>query len=443
LLTALAWAVFAASSGRADPPPVGPEPLPEVLSREAAVQWALQYNPEIATLRQQHGIAAAAVVIAQTYPFNPIWEAKVRATNGPESAGITNRVSNEHKVLLDVEVRGQGRYRRQGARAALSRTDSEIAFQEVALAVRTARTFDTLLYRWDKVRLAEETVQLNQKAAEQVRKLVDAGRLRGADLLLIRTEVNDFLAQLSPARASLVTVQTDLRRALGAVSETFDVTGTLETAPPEIDAEQLLAEALEHRADLRAQEAAVAEADARLRLEVRNRFGNPNVGPAYEYDPTRVNLIGVQFSLPLPVFNTHKGEILQREAERARAALLLHQTEVLVAQDVHAAIARLKAASDWVETYRTKVLPELRTSQEGIEKLFAAGDPGVDVLKVIDIRRKLLKARDGYLDALWELSQARADLAAAVGDPTLTFGPCPTAQPAPPAPAPGPEAPKG
>jgi outer membrane protein TolC len=36
---------------------------------------------------------------------------------------------------------------------------------------------------------------------------------------------------------------------------------------------------------------------------------------------------------------------------------------------------------------------------------------------VIDIQRKLLKARDGYLDAQFELSQAQADLANAVGDP--------------------------
>jgi hypothetical protein len=43
----------------------------------------------------------------------------------------------------------------------------------------------------------------------------------------------------------------------------------------------------------------------------------------------------------------------------------------------------------------------------------------VDVLRVIDVHRKLLRARDGYLDTLWELRQAQADLAAALGDPAL------------------------
>jgi hypothetical protein len=44
----------------------------------------LQNNPELAALRQQHGIAAAGVVIARTYPFNPLWEGKIRPAWGTD-----------------------------------------------------------------------------------------------------------------------------------------------------------------------------------------------------------------------------------------------------------------------------------------------------------------------------------------------------------------------
>jgi outer membrane protein TolC len=62
---------------------------------------------------------------------------------------------------------------------------------------------------------------------------------------------------------------------------------------------------------------------------------------------------------------------------------------------------------------------------DATQKLIAAGEPSVDVLRVLDIRRKVLKARDTYLDAIYELRQARDDLAAAVGDVTLALDPKP------------------
>src|SRR4029077_4753151 len=61
---------------------VSEETLPPVLTRQEAVRWALQHNPELAAIRQQRGIAAAAVVIAETYPFNPAWEGIVEGNSG-------------------------------------------------------------------------------------------------------------------------------------------------------------------------------------------------------------------------------------------------------------------------------------------------------------------------------------------------------------------------
>ncbi len=408
-----------------------PTPVPSAesttteLTQAEAVRWALEHNPEIAAIRQQHGIAAAGVIVSNTYPFNPTLGSEVRASFGPPSAGVTNSVSNLHAVTLELELRRQGQFRREGAGATLSRTDWEIANQEVLLAVRTARAFDTLIYRREKLRLLEESIKINEEAALRVGRLVEANKLRGADLIVIRSEVFDFRAQASAARTTYSTAAHDLRRALGFVQGDLVVNGTLTPAVAGGDAEMLPRVALERRADLRARESALAETDARLRLEVANRYGNPTIGPAYELDPTRVNLVGAQLSLPLPVMNVHRGEIRQRQAERDRAALEVRQVEVQVQQDVAAALARLKDALAWEATYRTRVLPDLRKGLADLEKLFEANDPGVDLLRVLDLRRKLLKAQDGYLDALWEISQARADLAAAVGDPALLAPPAP------------------
>jgi cobalt-zinc-cadmium efflux system outer membrane protein len=385
-----------------------------VLSLDAAVNWALQNNPKLMALRQQHGIAAAAVLIAQTYPFNPVWEARIQGNSGPESAGITNQVAQEHLLLWEVELHGQGALRRQEAVSALSRTDWEIAFQEQLLAVRVLQAFQTVLYRQEKLRLIGEAIKLSQQTVEDVEELFKGNKATAVDKILARTEVDTTRAQLGTGRLALAAAGSDLLRALGVVDGLFQVEGTLAMPPLPEDSAALEQEALQRRADLRARKAAVEEAEAALRLAIANRYGNPTIGPAFTYDPTRVSSIGAQINVPLPVFNRHQGEIQQREAARYQAVLELRQTEALVRQDVQAAMVRLTAARALAETYR-KTLDNLGEALKQFRELFRGMQPGVDVLRIIDLRRKLISTRDAYLDALFEMNQARADLIAAVG----------------------------
>jgi outer membrane protein TolC len=168
----------------------------------------------------------------------------------------------------------------------------------------------------------------------------------------------------------------------------------------------------------------VSEAEAKLRLQIADRFGNPSVGPSYEFNESRNSFVGVALSAPIPVFNTKRGEIGQRRADLFRAQAELRQTELRVAQDVQAALARLAQGQTWAAAYPAEVLPSLRRAQKQMEQLFAQAEPGVDVLRVIGVQQNLLKAADAYLDARFEVSQAVADLAAAAGDVAIAVGGC-------------------
>jgi cobalt-zinc-cadmium efflux system outer membrane protein len=421
----LAWFVFWPDGGSAQSPE-GASPheikeptLPEKLLMEAAVSWALQNNPELAAIRQQRGVAAAAVVIARTYPFNPTWTNKLFAVNGPP--GVTNRVALEQRVDLQLELHGQRGYRMQAASAALSRTEWEIAYQEELLALRVIRAFDAVLYYDAKLKLGEQTVRDNQDVAAKVPNLVKQGVLKPGDVILARSEVDSSRVLLGAARVAQAKALQDLRRALGITTEPFTLQGKLDIPAAAGELDKLVAQALERRPDLRARQLAMQETDARLQLAVADRLGNPTIGPDYEYNETRDNFIGAQIQLPLPIFNRRRGEILQREAERDRAALDLRNNEIIIRQEVQAALEHLARARAWAETYRKEVLPNLENSLKNVQDLIAQG--GVPILSVIDIQRKLLKARDDYLAVLYDLSQAQADLASAVGDPSLAILP--------------------
>jgi outer membrane protein, heavy metal efflux system len=409
-----------------------PTPAADEMTIDEAVAWALQNNPELAALRQQYGIAAAEVVIARTYPHNPTLDVQVFSAHGPTAADVSNPVPNQYLLLFPVEIRGQGRYRRDAAAAGLSRTEWEIIHHETALAIRVAKAFRSVMFHAQKLALIEETATLNQQVAEQVRKLVDGGKLRSGDLILARTEIDDVRAQLWPARSDLTAARAELSRSLGVMRLERKLRGNLALPAPPRDRDTLLNSARERRPDLRVRQAAVAEAEAKLRLAQADRFGNPSVGPSYQFNESSVHFIGGQLSVPIPILNTHRGEIQQRDAERVRAVLELRDTEARIGQDVAAALARLEYAQQGVTLYDQEILPNLRTALASLEKLFAQNDPGADVLRVIDMRRKLLRARAGYLDALWEANQAQADLASAVADPVLiAVPPAPALPPAP------------
>jgi cobalt-zinc-cadmium efflux system outer membrane protein len=427
----LAWFVARPAVAQETLPPLV-APLPR-LSLEEAVRLALEQNPDLAALRRQQGIAAAAVVIARAYPFNPIFQAKLQGANGPPEANVTNHFVQEYKVGLEMEVRGQGGHRRQAALAGLSRVEWEVAFQEVKLAARVVRAFQEVLYRHEKVQLIEDRVRLNEEAEAQVSKLLKLGLVVGpADVLVVRSEVAAARAQRGPAQVAFALAWAELRRALGLVDEPYQVQGKLGRPSPLPDAPALLQTALERRPDLHARSAAVAEAEARLRLEVANRFGNPTIGPVYEIDPSTITFMGGWLSMPIPALNAHRGLIRQREAEQAKAVADLRATEVLIRQDVPAALARLASARASAEIFRTDLLPTLAKNLAAAENLLAEGAKGVDVLRVIDVRRNLLKARESYLDALWDVGQAEADLVVAVGDPAVVLGALPCGPPGPP-----------
>jgi cobalt-zinc-cadmium efflux system outer membrane protein len=391
------------------------------LSLPDAVRYALEHNPELATFRQQNGIAAAAVVIARTYPFNPIGQALVMGANGPESAGVTNKVFNEHIIKIDVELHGQRKHRMAAAQAALSRTEWEIAARETDLAIRLVRAFQAVLYQRERVRFAQASQKFQEEAAERAQRLAEQGLPVRGELLLARADLGEARAAVGPARAALDQATYALRRLLGVVDEEVAVDGELAVNFTTADAAALATAALENRPDLKALRLAIDEAEARLKLEISNRWGNPSIGPAFEYNETRAYFTGAAVAFPIPVLNTRRGEIQQRQAERDRARLALQQAEIQVQQDVRAALVRVADAQAVVHTYRDDTLPALEEMRKTLDKFFNDGAPGVDLRQVLEVRRRILRARGLYLDALWELSQAQADLAAALGDPTTTW----------------------
>jgi len=405
--------------------PVAPTTQPsQFLARDAAVRLALQNNPALMTVRQQHGYGQAAIVIAKTYPFNPVYTGYFAQNSGPASAAITSNLFTEDYISLELELRGQGAHRRAAACATATRIDWEIAQQEIAVSVAVIRAYNAVLYRQKKLEAFEEGLKLSEQAFESLRRSVDAGTLKATDLVLPRADLESVRAQHSQVRTTLTAARSELRKLLGTLDDSFAVFGNPEVPlPTTMDQAALTRLALDQRPDLQARRAAVCEVEAGLRLVEANRYGNPSLAPFFSYDNTRVSTAGGRISFPIPVLNVRRGEIMKAETDVYKVRSEVQQLELQASQDVLAALSRLAGASKWAAAYEKEVLPDLNQEKERTEQLFAKNDPSVGLARFLTVERAYLKASETLLDARFEVSQAEADLALAVAEPTLALGP--------------------
>jgi cobalt-zinc-cadmium efflux system outer membrane protein len=409
--------------------PVTNQPPPG-LTRDLAIHYALQNNPALMTTRQQYGYAQAAIVLAKTYPFNPIYTGYVAGMSGAAESDFRNRVFTEDYVTLELELRGQGGHRRAAASAGASRIEWEIAQQEMALSIAVVRAFNTVLYRQKKLEVLEESLKLTEQSFEQLKRQVDSGKIKPLDIAVVRADLESARAQGSQLRTTLAGARSDLRKLLGTLDDSFAVLGKLDVPLPGGDQASFTQLALEQRPDLHARRAAICEVEANLRLVESNRYGNPQVGPFYSLDDSRISTIGARIVLPLPVLNTKRAEIMKAQTDVSKVRFEVQQLETQASQDVMAALTRYTNATKWAAAYETDVVPGLLSAKQEMERLLAQSDPSVDAARFLVVQRAYLKAIETLLDARFEVSQAQADLALAVAEPMLAVGPGTRALPA-------------
>ena len=96
--------------------------------------------------------------------------------------------------------------------------------------------------------------------------------------------------------------------------------------------------------------------------------------------------------------------------------MALEQVQKRTVAQVRAATAKWNQANQLVE--RTDGLTDrLKQSVGTIERLFEAGQ--TDLSNLLQARQRLIQLENARLDAIWQATQAQADLLTALGAPTL------------------------
>ena len=388
---------------------------PMRLTTRQAIETSLAQNPDLVALRQTEGVSAAALGVAETYPFNP-W-VQVQATPY-QNARVGGPGTTAHYVLVmqQIQLAHQQQFREEAAGAALNGVRWNLLQAELLNIVQTQRLYFAAVYQQGLRDLARVIAENNAQLLTILERQLAAGAATAADVAMVRMDARSTRRQMQLAEANLQTALLDLRRHLGLSSDAEIV------LDDEASRWEWAATTKEHltalsatRPDVLAAHADMDAARANTNLACAARTPDLQIGPYYAANEGGTNFLGFRAQMDLPVINNGMPLVRQREAELNQRAMTWQQLQLRAGLEAQAAADRYERARQlWTEP-NERDAADLPIELQRLEEHFKAGE--VDVLRVLQARTSLIQNRRADLDVLNELLQAATAVTASTGMP--------------------------
>lgn len=331
-----------------------------------------------------------------------------------DQTGADGSVAQQHVLLQNFELAGQQGYRSSVAASNYQQVDAAICQVELATAAQTMRLYFTALYRRELQDLAESLAALNEQMVGVIQRRLTAGEASAGDVTLARLQAASARRQQSLAAGAYQTALSELRSHLNLGPE-----ATIELATDWADwqwqaiDESMLPQVLAERPDIVAARAAVAGAEANLALAQAARVPDLQIGPMWERDEAATEFWGLQAQIDIPLVNTGRPLVRQRQAELCESQIRSSRLEEKSLLQATTAVQRYERARVLWERSRGDLGEEVQHLLQPVENQFKAGQ--VTLLEVFAARSVLIESRQSLLDLFNELAQAAADVTETTG----------------------------
>lgn len=377
---------------------------------EEALQAAASGNPELAASAREIGIAQGLRDQAGLRR-NPTlsWEQE-----GTESRNRTTTLG----ISQPLELGGK-----RGARVELAERGQEVA----ALSLEARRNqlrgeviavFYSALRAQERERLAQQSVELAQRGVAAAEGRVRAGKAAPLEANRAQVQLAEVRLEQDRARRERADANQSLAALMGLVSPDFaSVRNDTGRALPSLPSSNQLLDRLADSAPMRLAQSRIDEGEAAVRLAKTQRIPDLDVSlgsqeAIEEGNRDRIAVIGL--SLPLPLFDRNQGNILAQSRRADQARDLRNATELRLRQETQQAMQQWSTAQGEVNAFRQTILPSAQTAVESATRGFEMGKFGF--LEVLDAQRTLITARDQYLRALAQVSDAWGRIERVYGD---------------------------
>ena len=292
----------------------------------------------------------------------------------------------------------------------MQQAEQSLAAQELRVGNAVRREYYAVLVAERRRELARQLVQIAGEATD-----VSAARLKneeGTEIELAQSEVEfeDASLLLFEAEKQHEAAWRRLQAIVASPTlEPMRLGGELENHFPELVWQQAWARLVETSPQVSRAQFAVARAQARVARERVEPKSNVTVQASAQYDAaTHDHVAGLQIGLPIPIHNKNQGNIIDAEAEVARAVREVQRVELELKSRLADAFRDYQLSRRQVERYRDVILPASRKSLELSQSVFKTGD--LSYLQLLTVQRTYTEKNRDYVEALARLWQSVVDI---------------------------------
>jgi len=386
---------------------VGQTPVPSApLTFEAALNLATGRNLRVEAARRQRAVRESAVRTAGLVP-------------NPEIVAESSRDTPHQLVSLDVpfELGGKRSRRLDLAREELSLAEGDVQVELRSVRREVREAFYSLIAANERVRLAENVVEIAQRLRDIAQARFDAGAVPRLEVLQADLGVARASTDLDLVRSLQTSVRANLNGVLNlAPDERTDVTGSLAdhtaSAPTYDEARRI---ALASNIDLLNLDRQAAIERRRTDLLRAERVPTPVFSFGALFNAPGEFNTGGRFALTMgvPLFNRNQGEIAGSLAATSQLQAQREATQRTIENALFGTVARIRAQRQRADAYTTRLVPTAVDLESLAEESYRAGR--TSVLSVLDAQRTVRDVRDEALQAGLDVQTSIAELEELLG----------------------------
>ncbi len=384
-----------------------------IITLDEAIHLAISQNPRLAAAAHEMEGRKAAAQQAAVLP-NPELIAEIEEFGGSGDFSGNDAMASRIGISQEILLGGKLSKRKQLAAEENKLVMFEREAQVIALSTEVSKRFLEVYIAQEKLKLAENDLQLTQVSADVISKRVASGEASpleetkfAVETAAAATTVKRMARIVDAARLSLAATWG------GSAPDFAGIAGDFFAEPSLQNKDQLL-ERLDKSPTYRLLTEQVVLAENKLRLAKAEAVPDMEIGGGIQqFEETNDHAYFLEVSIPLPFFDRNKGGI-------AEARALLNKTKkekeaggLELQTSLSATMYELEGVWENYLSMRDTIVPVSEKAFASVQKAYRLGEQ--DYLDLLEAQRSLLKARNEHLELLAELWQLKLEADSLVG----------------------------